>query len=66
MKDDYPESSTHVVVWDNTVLEMMEKKVRPKNSLFWGKPQVVQLKWKCIGMPTAINKHNGRPQSQKG
>jgi hypothetical protein len=33
-----------LAAWDNTALEMMEKKVHPKNGLFWGKPQVVQLK----------------------
>ncbi len=66
MKAEYHKSSACVIAWDNKVLEMQEKKVHPKYSLFWGKPQVVQLKWKCIGMPTAINKHNGRPQSQKG
>jgi hypothetical protein len=58
MKENYCKSSAHVVVWDNTVLEMMKKKVRPKNGLFWGKPQVVQLKWKCTGTPTSVKKHD--------
>jgi hypothetical protein len=58
MKMDYHESSARVVACDDTVLEMQEKKVRPKNGLFWGKPQVVRLKWKCTGVPTTVNKHD--------
>jgi hypothetical protein len=57
MKDDYHKSSAHVVPWDDTALEMY-KKVHPKNGLFWGKPQVVQIKWKYTGMPNAENKHD--------
>jgi hypothetical protein len=30
----------------------------PKNGLFWGKLQVVWLKWKCTSMPTTVNKHD--------
>ena len=39
-------------------LEMQEKNVRPVNGLFWGKPQVVRLRWKYMGTPTAVNKHD--------
>ncbi len=58
MKDDYHESCIRVITWDNTAQEMQAKKVHSKNGLFWGKPQVVRLKRKCTGMPTAVNKHN--------
>ena len=37
---------------------MSDKNVLPKNDLYWGKPQVVRLKWKCTGTPTACNKHD--------
>jgi hypothetical protein len=37
---------------------MQAKNVRPVNGLFWGKPQVVRLRWKCTGTPTAVNKHD--------
>jgi hypothetical protein len=58
MKDDYSKSSTRIVTLDDTALEMMEKKVHTKNGLFWGKLQVVRLKWKCTGTPTTVNKHD--------
>jgi hypothetical protein len=58
MKVDYRESSTCIVAWDSTALEIQEKKEHPKNGLFWGKPQVVRLKWKCTGMPTTVKKHD--------
>ncbi len=29
--------------------------VYPKNGLYWQKPQVAYLKWKCTGTPVAIN-----------
>ena len=37
---------------------MQRQNVRPLNGLFWGKRQVVRLRWKCTGTPTAVNKHN--------
>jgi hypothetical protein len=58
MKDDCHKSSACVVAWNNTALEMQAKKVPPKNGLSWGKLQVMWLKCKFTGMPTAINKHN--------
>ncbi len=58
MKDDYRESCARVIAWDNMAQEMETKKVHSKNGLFWGKPQVAWLKWKCTGMPNAVNKHN--------
>ena len=54
----YRESSSRVVAWDDTVLEMQAKNVHPVNGLFWGEPHVVRLRWKCTGTPTAVNKHN--------
>jgi hypothetical protein len=54
----YRESSSRVVAWDDTVLEMQAKNVRPVNGLFWGEPHVVRLRWKCTGTPTAVNKHD--------
>ena len=39
-------------------LEMQQKNVRPLNGLFWGEPQVVQLRWKCTGTPTRVDKHD--------
>ena len=58
MGAEYRESSSRVVAWDDTALEMQAKNVRPVNGLFWGEPQVVRLKWKCTGTPTAVNKHD--------
>ena len=55
---EYRESSSPVVAWDDTALEMQAKNVRPVNGLFWGKPQVVRQRWKCTGTPTAVNKHD--------
>ncbi len=57
MKEDYCKSNACIVTWDDTALEMMEKEMHPKNGLFWGKPQVVRLKWRCTGMPTSVKKH---------
>jgi hypothetical protein len=46
-----------VVAWDDKVLEMQAKKLRSKNGLLWGEPEVlVWLKWKCTGVPTAVKK----------
>jgi len=28
------------------------------NGLFWGERQVVRLRWKCTGTPTAVKKHD--------
>ena len=58
MGEEYRESSARVVAWDDTALEMQQKQVRPKNGLFWGETQVVRLRWKCTGTPTAVNKHD--------
>jgi hypothetical protein len=58
MGAEYRESSSRVVAWDDTALEMQAKNVRPVNGLFWGEPQVARLKWKCTGTPTAVNKHD--------
>ena len=58
MGAEYRESSSHVIAWDDTVLAMQAKNVRPVNGLFWGEPQVARLMWKCTGTPTAINKHD--------
>jgi len=58
MGAEYRKSSSRVVAWYDTVLEMQAKNVRPVNGLFWGEPQVVRLRWKCTGNPTAINKHD--------
>jgi hypothetical protein len=58
MGAEYRESSSRVVAWDDTALAVQAKNVRPVNGLFWGKPQVARLMWKCTGTPTAINKHD--------
>jgi hypothetical protein len=58
MGAEYRESSSRVVAWDDTVLAMQAKNVRPVNGLFWGEPQVARLMWKCTGTPTAVNKHD--------
>ncbi len=55
---EYRESSARVVTWDDTALEMQQQNVHPLNGLFWGEPQVVQLRWKCTGTPTRVNKHD--------
>ena len=57
MGENYLKSRAHSVARNNTVLEMQAKKVRLK-IFFWGDPQVVQLRWKCTGTPTTINKHD--------
>ena len=58
MGEEYRESSSRVVAWDDTALEMQAKNVRPVNGLFWGEPQVARLRWKCTGTPTAVSKHD--------
>ncbi len=58
MGAEYRESSSRIVAWDNTALEMQAKNVRLLNGLFWGEPQVARLMWKCTGIPTAVNKHD--------
>ena len=55
MDVEYRESIARVVAWDlawdDTALEMQQQNVHPLNGLFWGEPQVVQLKWKCTALP---------------
>ena len=60
MGEEYRESSARVVAWDDTAqeMEMQQQNVRPLNGLFWGKTQLVRLRWKCTGTPTAVNKHD--------
>ena len=55
---DYRESSARIVPWDDMALEMQRQNVHPLNGLFWGKRQVVRLRWKCMGTPTALIKHD--------
>ena len=56
---EYRECSARIIAWDDTVLEMQHKKVRPrKNGLFWGETLVVRLRWKCTGTPTHVDKHD--------
>jgi hypothetical protein len=38
MGAEYRESSSRVVAWDDTALDMQAKNVRPVNGLFWGEP----------------------------
>jgi hypothetical protein len=49
MGAEYRERSSCVFAWDDMALEMQAKNVRLVNGLFWGEPQVVQLRWKCTG-----------------
>jgi len=58
MGKEYRESSARVVAWDDTALEMQAKNERPLNGLYWGKWQVVRLRWKCTGTPTCVDKHD--------
>ena len=58
MGKEYRESSAHIITWDDMALEMQAKNVRPLNGLYWGKRQVVQLRWKYTGTPTCVDKHN--------
>jgi hypothetical protein len=58
MGGEYRESSSRVIAWDDTVLEMQAKNVRPVNGLFWGEPKVVRLRCKCTGTPTAVDKRD--------
>ena len=69
MGEDYRESSACVVAWDDTALEMQRQNVRPLNGLFWGERQVVRLRWKCTGTPTAVKKHDpmeGKVRDKRG
>ena len=58
MGAEYRESSACIIAWEFKALEIQAKNVRPKNGLYWGEPQVVRLRWKCMGTPTAVNKHD--------
>ena len=62
MGAEYHESSSRVVAWDDMALAMQAKNVHPVNGLFWGKTQLVRLRWKCTGTPTAVNKHDHRAE----
>ena len=44
-------NSRCVIAYDDVVQEMMEKKVLPESNLYWREPQVVRLKWECMGTP---------------
>jgi hypothetical protein len=35
---------------------MQAKKIHPKRKLYWGAPQVVHLKWECMGATTIIKR----------
>jgi hypothetical protein len=58
MGTEFRESSSRVVAWDDTALEMQSNNVRRVNGLFWGEPQVVRLRWQCTGTPTHVDKHD--------
>jgi hypothetical protein len=58
MGAEYRESSSRVIDWNDTALAMQANNVRPVNGLIWGEPQVARLMWKCMGTPTAVNKHD--------
>ncbi len=58
MKDDYCKSSSCVVSWDDTSLEMMEQKVHPKNGVFWGQATRGAAQVEMQGHATAVNKHD--------
>ena len=58
MGEEYRDSSARVVAWDDTALEMQQHNAHPLNGLFWGETQVVRLRWKCTGTPTAVTKHD--------
>jgi hypothetical protein len=58
MGTEYCKSSAGIVAWDNTALEMQAKNVPSTNGLYWGDPQVVRLRWKCMGTPTTVNNHD--------
>ena len=58
MGKEYHESSARIVAWDDTVLEMQAKNVHPLNGLCWGERKVVQLRWKCTGTPTRVDKQD--------
>jgi len=70
MGENYHESSARIFAWDDMVLEMQKKKVRPRNGLFWGEPQMVRLNWKCTGTPTPSpiisQRHHNRNQPPVG
>ena len=53
MGRNYSEMSSRVVAYDDVAQKMQAKKVLPENKLYWGKPQVVRLKWECTGTPEA-------------
>jgi hypothetical protein len=57
LKNGYRASSHRAVAYNDVAQEMQEKKIRPEHKLFWGAPQVVNIKWECTGS-TAIIKRN--------
>ncbi len=57
LKDAYSHSSHCAVAYNDVAQEMQDKKVRPENKLYWGAPQVVHLKWECMGNTTIIKRN---------
>jgi aminopeptidase N len=52
LKNGYSDLSHRAVAYDDVaqeMQEMQEKKIRPEHKLFWGAPQVVRIKWECMG-----------------
>ena len=52
MGNDYSPANNCVIAFHDVSQENQEKKVCPKNTIYWDKPQVVHLKWECTGTPT--------------
>ena len=44
------------VTFDNVTQEMKVKKVLPENKQIWGAPQVMRIKWECMGSFSIIKK----------
>jgi len=56
LKDGFSASSHRAVAYDDVAQEMQEKRIHPNCKLYWGAPQVVHLKWKCMGATTIIKR----------
>jgi hypothetical protein len=56
LKGEYSASSHRAVAYDDVAQEMHEKKILPERKLYWGAPQVVRLKWECMGGTTIIKR----------
>jgi hypothetical protein len=56
MGNAYSPSNHRVIAYNDSAQEMFAKKIRPKNKLIWGAPQVMHIKWECMGILTIFKR----------